>query len=303
MDEDDMTTGLSKGPTGMIRLVIFLTVAVILVSTIAVPMIANAGEYSKNIDNEGAKYTYVTDDYFKGVSKEFYNAENVRMVLNQDGFGLTGTKDGVAYTKIVLSVEDYETAYPIIVNGFENNTTAGMIYSYDDSTKKYTITSISATSTVDEVYVDYIIVGMTTYRMLVQDPHGALMISAGPVKVQNNENNTYGVLGFTIAVGKILYCTDGAQGAYLATKTGISDPVITTGTPLYNISEGDQWSTINSISYSGNICTWYLCAPYVTESDNYIDGTTISTLISIIPLLIIAGIIIYVVSRLNASDR
>ena len=299
MEEENNGGALNSNMNGLLKIAIFSMVAVIIVATVAVPILANVGSYTKSEYNDGARIDFADADYFSGIIDEFSSAENVRMILNQDGFGLTGLIDAQPYTKIVLPVSKYDTRYPIVINGV-GDSQYGMIYYYDTTTQKYTVTSILGSSEVEWTYVDPIAYP-TDLPVWAQTSNGTKVITSEPLKFKTEEDRM-GSFGLTMQEGKILIA-DTYSHAYLATKDG-SDPTVTTiGEPTVSITDGTDWDTINSISFSGSTCQYLIGVPSVSSSGNYIDGTQIGTLISIIPILIIAGIIVAIIKGKSMSDR
>ncbi len=297
MEDDEKGGALNTNMNGLLKIAIFSMVAVIIVATVAVPILANVGTTTTTEYNTGAKITFADRDYFSGIIDDFDSAENVRLILNQDGFGMTGEVDGESVTKIALPISQYDTRYPIVINGVAS-TQYSTMYTYNPETQRYIVTDINGITEVEWTYI-YPITTPQDMPIWAQTTKGDQIISTSPMKFTEDDLSIFGI---TIQVGKILI-TGKDTNASLITKVGSSSAVTTFGEPIANVVQGDDWSTLKRRSFNVTTCQYIIGPSSVSYSENYIDGTQIGTLISIIPILIIAGIIVAIIKGKGMSDR
>lgn len=97
--------------TRIVTTIVFTMVAMIIVTSVALPLISTIGDRTETLTNTGATFTEITDtDEFRR-----YDSGSVNVVWNGNEVSLSGTISGVAHTDKILDKKDYNKDYPLIL--------------------------------------------------------------------------------------------------------------------------------------------------------------------------------------------
>lgn len=273
---------ISEESPKTVRYIIFIAVAVLIVSAIAVPVIASTGSYTRTYTNEGAPYTSVLDTYATEISDGYDG-----VIFNSEGIYLKKTLDPSAEPILMLAVSDFVSGYPLYIARGTNDFM--WVLEYDRGS--YTI--YEALKTVEtEGYVNSI--SPTIFGCYIQDPNGN--------RIMTKDGICYTDIDDVIGIGyyysddtrRVVFC-DGmtAMWSYGGGNFNIEDE-----TEIESESIPDGYYA-ESMSCNSIYCEYYIGYPFTSEeSSSILDSMPyLGALISAIPLIIIAGIILMVVKN------
>lgn len=287
MTEEKKYNDFGKGPEDIARTVVFMIVAVVIISSFALPVLASVGERSESIYNDGVRVSEITELGYAEKMEEF--GDGARLALSASGLNIIDI-NGIKPSVNLISSEDYDTDYPI---GFTyTNTMNANIWewTFDPETQKNTLISRLQTITASTH-----IISSPENGMWIQNPNGEHILSTGPIYA----NDPTSVIGYRIENGLVLAAN--TESAYLATGTG-GLPTVSQGTSTVDMQSGD-YTTINSISFENTTCAYYIGPISATYSSNILEGTQVGAMIGLIPTLMIIGVILYLARNLRRSDR
>lgn len=296
MEEDDKGGALNTNMNGLLKIAIFSMVAVIIVSTVAVPILSNVGTTTKMEYNEGVRVTDIFEKYGDRLS-----AEDDSKMLIYGGDGVTLLYDTDKRINIIEKSE-IDANYPValIWQHLEGSLYIDdWIYvTYDSSNDEYTSHSTGGQAWGTHTWDGDSNSGMSIFggHYFVQDPKGDYVLTHGSIRY--SEGNTHGV---TMDAGHLLWIDNG--NATMRTWNGSYFGTLSSGDAVYNQTESDGIYTLTGMVFSTVPADWLIGPKGVSTTENYIDGTQIGTLISIIPILIIAGIIVAIIKGKSMSDR
>lgn len=293
MEEDDKGGALNTNMNGLLKIAIFSMVAVIIVSTVAVPILSSVGTTTTTVYNEGVRVTDVFEKYGDLLSDDddskaiLYGEEYIQLVYDTDKkINITAKSDIDENYPVSLHWQHIEE--PFYSDGWGYTT-------YQSSTEKYTThtTGGQAWTSHDWSNIEISLLGG---HYFVQDPKGDYVLTHGSVKYK--EGNTHGI---TMDAEHLLWIDNG--NATMRTWNGSYFGTLSSGNAVYDQTESDGVYTLTGMTFSTVPADWLIGPKGVSTTENYIDGTQIGTLISIIPILIIAGIIVAIIKGKSMSDR
>lgn len=286
MSDEKKYNDFTKGPENVAKVIVFALVAIVLITSFALPVLASVGERSATMTNTGVRVSEITELGYEEKMEEF--GDGATLVLSVHGLDIMDIH-GVKPAVNLISSEDYDTDYPIAFT--HTNTMNANIWkwTFDPETHKTTSISISQTSTASTHILSF------PNGMWIQDPNGKHILSTGPVYASDPSS----VIGYRIENGLVLAAD--TESAYLATGTGYP-PTVSQGATTADMRSGDYY-TINSISYENTTCAYYIGPISTTYSTNILEGTPVGAMIGTIPALILIGLVLYVARSMGRSDR
>ncbi len=287
MTEEKKYNDFGKGPEDIARTVVFMIVAVVIISSFALPVLASVGERSGSIYNDGVRVSEITELRYEEKMEEF--GSGATLVLSAYGLDIIDI-NGVKPAVNLISSDDYNTDYPIAFTHTNTMNSNIWEWTFDQETKKTTSISRTQTTTASTHILSF-----PENGMWIQNPNGEHILSTGPIYA----NNPTSVIGYRIENGLILAAD--TESAYLATGTG-GLPTVSQGTSTADMQSGD-YTTIDSISFENITCTYYIGPISATYTSNILEGTQVDAMIGLIPTLMIIGVILYLARNLRRSDR
>lgn len=292
-DNDD-----NKGLVGkVLSTVIFSMVAIIIISSLAIPMLSTVGDTTEHEYNSGVRIAKMDSDYLqKFVNPTEFDIDAI--VLNSDGIGITGTQNGDSRTVTILPTSKMDMNYPVLINTMDGDTYKGFT-TYERTPSGYIMKDVAQSSTGSTFTITEESTQMGT-EIYIQDPNGTMTLNNGDMKT---EDPLYAdVWGFSVTTGRVVIA-DANRGTMI-TKSG-DDPaqVWPSETVTPSITTGNDYDTVNSIKYAGYTCTYYVGPIYVSYEENIIQGTPVGSMVGVIPLLIITGVILYVAKSMKKDAR
>ena len=293
MEDDEKGGALNTNMNGLLKIAIFSMVAVIIVATVAVPILANVGTTTKTEYNEGVRVTDLFEKYADILSPD----DDSRMIVCGEEYVYL-TYDTDKHLNIIAK-NDINEDYPVyaywqhIEEPFYSDGWGYVTYSPSLETYSHHTTDGQAWHTWEGVGH-----GMSLFggHLFVQDPKGDYVLAHGSVKYTDGKTS-----GITLTAQNLLWIENGT--ATMRTWNGSYFGTLVNGNAVYTQTESDGIYTLTGMSFNSVPANWIICQRGVTTTENYIDGTQIGTLISIIPILIIAGIIVAIIKGKGMSDR
>lgn len=179
-EEDEKESVINK----IIRIVIFTMVAIIIMTSVAVPMFATIGNTTTTLTNSGVNVTDVYEEYQTEISS--FDSGTSEIMWNQNGVYLIGERLGAPITYKILDKKDYRSGYPLVI--------IHPTYGYDNVILEYASSSynkiISGTSVTSQTQGSHPI--SQGDKVFVQDPHGSLIMSKDGIYC-SDPNNIYGI--------------------------------------------------------------------------------------------------------------
>lgn len=301
MDEKE-DYNMPNTPDNIVKIVVFAIIGLIVVSSVALPILAGLGIENHTESNDGAKVTRMTQEKWDDITAKYDNPANVSMNITANtGIYIGGFINGEYKMEYLAHIEDFNPSYPVLVKySFEPSeyisSSAEETLTYSPDTQKFTTTTrtqtISSSGTsflMDDIDLDEI-------SFWYQTPDGDRIINMGDMSI-----NGEWIEGFRIDIGSIVVADlqqakyyDGSIGDYGRTEYGSPS--------IERESHGD-YSTIESLSYHGIACQYYIGPITYSYTENTLENTPIGTMIGVIPVLMIMGLVIFVVRQFNKSDR
>lgn len=299
MENEDDFGNMSQGPSGAVKTIIFIMVAVLIITTVAIPILASAGEVSTSHMNEGVRVSDLAEkygDYFA----QGEDVNNYNIAFGSEGVTI-GNGTGAENRKTILTNDQIDVNYPVYMayGIYSDSTQLWVYFTYNDT--EYTCHQSQGGNLTESTWSDgasVSILGLTAQHHFVQDPKGDYILTNGTLSYIGDDVTC---TGFTISNEALLWVC----GTDATLRRANSTPIfpIQTGTAIWNMTSDEDINTLSDMSFNG-VYTTYLIGPRgYTTSENIIDGSIIGTLLGIIPLLMIVGVVIYVVGRMNVSDR
>lgn len=289
MTEEKKYNDFGKGPEGIARTVVFMIVAIVIVSSFALPVLASVGERSGTINNNGVRMSNLNDYDWQSIWDSF-DEGTADFRLTSFGLGIRGQIDGEYVTKYLTEYDEFDLSYPIIM--YHNvQPYQAYVLTRNTETNRYITTSyFEQTSSVVTIFWDPHEWGY--YDFWFQDPEGKYVMNTGGMSYNEGDS----VLGFYVGVGEAINFT-------------LSDTWWCNGGSWFNVtpdidsSEKDGYTTLENVSYGGTDCQYYIGPLSATKSYNILEGTQVGAMIGLIPTLMIIGVILYLARNLRRSDR
>lgn len=278
---------ISEDSPKTVRYIIFIAVAVLIVSAIAVPVIASTGVYTKTYTNEGARCSSVLDDYSTEISNGYDKIE-----FDSEGIYLTKTLDPDAEPITLLTVAEYVSGFPLYVMKGQNDYMWVLEYNGNGTYTNYD----SNVSTVTEGYAGSI---NTTFFCFIQNPNGDRIMTPDGI-YYTSISDVFGVgYHYTNESRTTIFCEGmRAWWSYGGGNFG------TEGETVLVSEDVPEGYYAESMSYEDIYCTYYIGYPFFSEESATIFDNMpyLGALISAIPLIIIAGIILRIVKNRSEND-
>lgn len=273
---------ISEDSPRTVRYIIFIAVAVLIVSAIAVPVIASTGTYTKTYTNEGARYSSVLDDY----ATEIANGYN-EIAFNSEGIYLTKSLDPDAEPIALLTVAEYVPGFPLYVMKGADDRMWVLEYNGNGTYTNYEalmniVTEGSA--------------GSLNYSLFcfIQNPNGDRIMTTDGI-YYTSISDVFGVgYYYTNESRTTIFC----EGMKTWWSYGGGNFGTEGETVLVSEDVPDGYYA-ESMSYEDIYCMYYIGYPFSSEESATIFDNMpyLGALISAIPLIIIAGIILMIVKN------
>ena len=293
MEEENNGGALNTNMNGLLKIAIFSMVAVIIVATVAVPILSSVGTTTKMEYNEGVRVTDLFEKYADILSPD----DDSRLIgCGEEYVYLTYDTDKRLN---IIAKSDINEDYPVYVywqhieEPFYSDGWGYVTYSPSLETYSQHVTDGQAWRTYEGVNFGMSLLGG---HLFVQDPKGDYVLTHGSIRY--TEGKTSGV---TLTDQNLLWIENGT--ATMRTWNGSYFGTLSSGDAVYNQTESDGIYTLTGMTFNTVPADWLIGPKGVSTTENYIDGTQIGTLISIIPILIIAGIIVAIIKGKGMSDR
>lgn len=294
MDDDDR---MDRGPNGIVRIVIFALVGMIMVTTVAIPILATVGERTSTEYNEGIRMSCPQEH----LSEIFNTADvnNLYINLSSQSMRITYYIGDDFYMETLLASDDlvegiaYIIVDPIV---YEYNSDA-IIYGVYDGTSisRYTVDMDqqppNSFPCYDIAYNPSPEPVLKDWWIFIQDPDGDYVLTDDGVHSSDSD-----VMSFTPSDDLCIW-TDGTEGYEYVWNNDTCTK--TTGTADITSENG----IVDTVTFDGRE-SQYLIGPYSYQvTENILDGTPIGTMIGMIPLLMVVGIVLFIANRSKLSDR
>lgn len=280
-EDDDRYNGFGSGPNGIIKVIIFALVGMIVITSVALPILATIGERTVTYSNSGIRMINVWEEYDSLLNG--YDTETTEIIWNSEGIWLGGEISGSENRVLILPKDDLVIGPAIIIHSGGS----GWFVEYNGENYTYTVPGNSFTQ--DSGILDI----FSEDSVYSQDPSGRLILSD-----KMYAENLSDVIGLSMTPAYVLWVRNTAA-TLSVTSEGISY-----GSAIFDSDEIGDFYKIEGISYND-----YDCQYIIGEEFSYIDtedmlaGTNIKGLISTIPLLMIIGIVVFVARNMRGSDR
>lgn len=291
-DREEYST--PANPEGIAKIIVFALVSMIVITSVALPVLASVGERTGTESNTGVRMSCLTPEDWEDMIEIYDDSPAPTIRLGGLGLYISGRINGVSEVTYLIRFEDYNTSYPIAFEYIHENLQYvhnEKMYELDADTNKYTCTYYSQTTTASVYQINPPITEISTSELWYQDPNGSYIMNTGDMNISSGS-----VLGIHIEQGKVLVA-DLERAKYVVSN------VPEYGDSTVDKTSHDGYETIESISYSGTDCTYYIGPIDYTVSENVLEGTPIGAMIGIIPTLMIIGIVVFIAKSVRRSDR
>ena len=103
-----------KGAIGrIIKVIIFVMVGIILVTSIAVPVLTTVGDRETTLTNTGVPFSNITEKYTEKLHG--YDSGTIEITWGDTGVFISGKQSGVTHSEKILDKKDYKTGFPLIM--------------------------------------------------------------------------------------------------------------------------------------------------------------------------------------------
>lgn len=266
----------------------FAMVAVIIISSVALPMLASVGETTATYSNSGTRMSYANDTYSELLTS--YDTDTAEIKCNSTGMYIGGKVSGVYQETMILSADKYVKGVPLLM--IVSNVTNGWFLEYTGNTP-YLFTHTFAPGTTNNVTMFNLSIFPEEDSIYVQDPEGDLHMEKNGGYYPDLDD----VYGFSYGTDRYLQV--------VGTTAKLRTDTVTTGTADVEYDEVGEGYHVTGIEFGGYECDYMICPDYtVTVESNMLDGWgPVRAMIGVIPVMIIIGAILVVVRRSGMSDR
>lgn len=279
-NDDDRYNGFGSGPNAIIKIIIFALVGMIVITSVALPVLAAVGERTVTYSNSGIRMINVWEEYDSLLSG--YDSETTEIIWNSEGIWLGGEISGSENRVLILPKDELVIGPAIIIQSGGS----GWLVEYNGENYTFTVPGNSFTqdSGILNIFSDD--------SVYSQDPSGGLILSD-----KMYAENLSDVIGFTMTP-YMLWVKNTAATLYV-TGEGLSY-----GFADFDSDEIDDFYKIEGISYNDYDCQYIIGEEFsYTDTEDMLAGTNIRGIISTIPLLMIIGIVVFVARNMRGSDR
>lgn len=310
----DEETGMNNKMNGLVKVILFSMVGIILITSFALPIFSSIISMERQVNewNDGVRVDTIDFEKAKQIAGEPIG-NSVSLILDSEGINLQyySTTDHTTKQTLLASIDSLNTDYPVAFqippyDASINNLSSMAIATF--SAPNYTYASADSiltyhtiTITVKSAYIDA--------SVYYQSPNGNQMLTEGSINDTDGEVIGFDVVYDDFGLRVISDVADCLHKVYTpsiddyvwtrdSTTPNISTETITTAYGAYQHISGIS-ATVDGKTYN---CKYFIGDLYVTESEKNLTGT-LSSLIGIIPILLIIGIVMYVVRNMNISDR
>lgn len=175
MSNEDYDDQEKSGVMRIVKVIIFAMVGLILITSLAVPVLTSIGNRETTLTNTGVPFSDISGNYAEVM--QGYDTGSMNIVWNSTGVFLTGTISGISHTNKLVDRNEFIAGNPLIIihpsSGYSNiiveyTQPASTFTKYESGGDMITQTSgVQAISIGDQIYV--------------QDPNGTLVLSKNGV--------------------------------------------------------------------------------------------------------------------------
>ncbi|MBQ1293233.1 MAG: hypothetical protein IIY21_04300 [Clostridiales bacterium] len=285
-DEDDNFQDM-RSVEGIAKTIMFCLIAMIMITSFALPIIASVGERTVDLDNTGVRVSSFNEIGWEDAMDTF--SPGAYMYIGSGGLAIYGMKDG-AYTTEWLINAPVDTRYPEAII-FTNNTSELTVLNYNEDSNNYTQITRRATTTVGAYTLNF----PESINLWIQDPNGKHILNTGNMYTMNPSD----VTGYHVSTGLTMISNTSTTKVCTGTSMVATESIVNSETSM---DSGDYY-TIHDISYNNIDCDYYVGPLNVYHRENILEGTQVGAMIGMIPMLMLIGIVVFVARSLNRSDR
>lgn len=305
-NEDEDRNIEINGPNGIVKVVIFTMIAITIITSVVIPVLASAGIQNETLYNEGPRVGFLDssgdmdDKPFIDDKMEdrFAPEPTPQYLLSSEGFSIYGLLEETNEMGSILLIpmSEFDTSYPMMVKGSLSYPRDSVTYTFNSNTGKFTTVALDHTTVSDTVQIDW------REEYIVQYKSGEHVMSRGDMMMQKRDGpDMIYPAGIYVSEGLSFYCDGGM--AIIVTYSG-GETTQTYGSCDAEVSDEGEYLIMESYSYNGTECMWYFGDRYVVHEINILDDKPqINALIGVIPILILIGVVLFVARSMSKSDR
>ena len=289
-DDDDRQT-IGNATNNTIKLIIFAMVGLLVITSVALPILAQVGITTTTYSNNGAKVTDIYDEYGTEISDGY-----TVLKFESQGVYLVDSSDPTARI-LILKKSDFVSGYPLFIAKSISSPNMQVIEYANGQYIKYD--SGAYPGDTQETGIP-----ATGYVSYIQDKAGKKVICQTPLYYEDINN----VIGFgyyytNISDARARVYSNGLSGSYYTYSTG-DGQAYGSETSVADYTEIEDFNRLNGLSCHDLECMYYITDPVSYQTtENMLEGTTVGALIGMIPMLFIIGIVVYIARNMRGSDR
>ena len=290
MNEDD-DKRMGSGTNNLIKIILFAIVGMVIITSVAIPVLAQLGTNTTTYSNNGAKMTDIYDEYAAEISDGY-----TVLKFESQGVYLVDSSDPTARI-LILKKSDFVSGYPLFIAKSLSTPYMQVIEYANGQYIKYD--SGAYPGDTQETGIP-----ASGYVSYIQDKAGKKVVCQTPLYYESISN----VIGFgyyytNISESIARVYSDGLSGSYYTYSTG-DGQAYGSETSVADYTEMEDFNRLNGLSCHDLECMYYITDPVSYQiTENVLEGTTAGALIGMIPMLFIIGIVVYIARNMRGSDR
>ena len=290
MNEDD-DKQIGSGTNNLIKIILFAIVGMVIITSVAIPVLAQLGTNTTTYSNNGAKVTDIYDEYAAEISDGY-----TILKFESQGVYLVDSSDPTARI-LILKKSDFVSGYPLYIAKSLSTPYMQVVEYANGQYIKYD--SGAYPGDTQETGIP-----ASGYVSYIQDKAGEKVVCQTPLYYENISS----VIGFgyyytNISESIARVYSDGLSGSYYTYSTG-DGQAYGSETSVADYTEMEDFNRLNGLSCHDLECMYYITDPVSYQiTENVLEGTTVGALIGMIPMLFIIGIVVYIARNMRGSDR
>ena len=290
-NDDDRYNGFGSGPNAIIKIIIFALVGMIVITSVALPILTQIGVTTTTYSNDGARVTDIYDEYAAEISDGY-----TVLKFESQGVFLVDSSDPSARI-LILKKSDFVSGYPIFIAKALSTPYMQVIEYANGQYIKYDSGAYPGDTQETGIPTS----GFVSY---IQDKAGEKVVCQTPLYYESISN----VIGFgyyytNISESIARVYSNGLSGSYYTYSTG-DGQAYGNETSVADYTEMEDFNRLNGLSCHNLECMYYITDPVSYQTtDNMLEGTTVGALIGMIPMLFIIGIVVFIARNMRGSDR
>ena len=282
---------MGSGTNNLIKIILFAIVGMVIITSVAIPVLAQLGTNTTTYSNNGAKMTDIYDEYAAEISDGY-----TVLKFESQGVYLVDSSDPTARI-LILKKSDFVSGYPLFIAKSLSTPYMQVIEYANGQYIKYD--SGAYPGDTQETGIP-----ASGYVSYIQDKAGKKVVCQTPLYYESISN----VIGFgyyytNISESIARVYSDGLSGSYYTYSTG-DGQAYGSETSVADYTEMEDFNRLNGLSCHDLECMYYITDPVSYQiTENVLEGTTAGALIGMIPMLFIIGIVVYIARNMRGSDR